>query len=135
MARRFDTHFNVLGFMHLGLGLLSLVGGLGTLMVLGVGGLFVTGAAAAEASLSGLFAGGIMGTIFLVFLCITAAISVPQIAAGFGLLKRRPWAPAVALFVSCFYFFTPPFGTALAAYTGWSLLSEAGQRDYKLISG
>jgi hypothetical protein len=135
MAPRFDTHFNVIGVCHLILGLLSLVAGLGALAVLGVFGALITGAAAVDAGTSGLADGGVFSTIAMFFATAIAAVSVPQIAAGFGLLKRRPWAPAVALFVSLFHLFTPPFGTALAVYTGWSLLSEQGQRDYKLISG
>ncbi len=135
MAHRFDTHFNIAGVLHLVLGLLSLLGGLGALAAFGVFGALLTGAAVADPSTSGLAAGGVFGTIAVIFAGVIAAISVPQIAAGFGLLKRRPWAPAVALFVSFFHLFTPPFGTALAVYTGWSLLSEQGQRDYKLISG
>ncbi len=135
MTRRFDTHFNLVGILHLILGMLSLLGGLGGLAVLGVFGALITGAAAADPTASGLAAGGVFGTVALIFSGVIAAISLPQIAAGFGLLKRRPWAPAVALFVSLFHLFTPPFGTALAVYTGWSLLSEQGQRDYKLISG
>ena len=135
MSGRFDTHFTIVGVLHLILGLLSLAGGLGALFFFGVIGALITGAATVEAGAGGLLAGGVFGTIFLVFLVTITVISLPQLAAGWGLLKRRPWAPAVALFVSLFHIFNFPFGSALAVYTGWSLLSEEGQRDYKLIRG
>ncbi len=134
MTQRFDTHFNLIGGLHLVLGLISLVGGLGALVVFGVFGALITGVPALEGDPSGIISSGILGTIGVVIASAVAVVSVPQIAAGLGLIKRRPWAPAVALFVSLFHLFTPPFGTAIALYTGWALLSEQGQRDYKLIS-
>ncbi len=134
MSRPFDTHFTVLGILHLVFGVLSLLGGLAGLAMIGLGGALVTGLAAAATEAAGFLAGGAMGFIFLVALAVAALVSVPQIAAGIGLLKRKPWAPAVALFVSFFHLFTPPIGTVLAVYTGWAMLSERGHRSYNLLT-
>lgn len=130
-----DSHINIAGIIHLimgGLGLLAgicvtafvvLMGGLG-----GLGALAEQSAGAGEAlavfgsmGILGMFIGG-----FIVFL------SLPQMLAGYGLMRRRAWAPMVALIVSMFQLLSFPIGTVVACYTGWVLLSSEGQRAYKM---
>lgn len=60
-------------------------------------------------------------------------VSLPGIVGGFGLLRGKPWARVLLLVVAAFEVFHVPFGTALAAYTFWVLLSEKGKRALATI--
>ena len=50
--------------------------------------------------------------------------SIPDIIAGIGLLKRRPWARILTLILSCVDLIGIPFGTALGVYSLWVLLND-----------
>ncbi len=127
-----DAHIRIAGIIHLVLGLISVLSGV---LSLGVFLLVVgLGEAASISDRPGLAAAviGVVGGIGLLLLVALTCLGVPELVAGYGLLKRRPWAPAVALLASFFQLFAFPIGTAIAAYTGWVLLSEEGQDAYRL---
>ena len=65
---------------------------------------------------------GIGGAIFLI-----AALCF---AAGWGLLKIRPWARGLAIVLGAISLLHPPFGTALGIYTLWVLLSGNSGAEY-----
>lgn len=52
--------------------------------------------------------------------------TVPAIAGGYGMLKRKRWARKLVLVSAAVAALNVPFGTALAVYTFWFLL---GSRD------
>jgi phage shock protein PspC (stress-responsive transcriptional regulator) len=56
------------------------------------------------------------------------------VAAGIGLLKRAAWARALALFLAFLSLFELPFGTALAIYTIWVLLSPNADQQYRALA-
>lgn len=79
----------------------------------------------------------VRGLIHLVFSCIAFFLFImgaAAVIAGWGLLKREPWARILAVvlgFVSLLHF---PFGTALGIYTIWVLLSANAEREYQQLS-
>jgi hypothetical protein len=44
-------------------------------------------------------------------------LSLPGVFAGYGLLKRRPWARILAIVVGALHLYNLPIGTALGVYT------------------
>ncbi len=43
--------------------------------------------------------------------------SIPGLIAGFGLIRRRPWARILGIVMSIFNLFTFPHGTAIGVYS------------------
>ena len=126
-----NTHIKVTGFLHLGLGLLSLCGGLGGVILIGAFGALGGAAALAEGGAgAGLLTSGIFGVFLMIILASLLITSLPGILAGWGLLRNKAWAPAVAVVISIFHVANFPFGSALAVYTWWTLLSKDGQEAY-----
>jgi phage shock protein PspC (stress-responsive transcriptional regulator) len=56
------------------------------------------------------------------------------VVAGLGLLKRARWARALVLFIAFLSLFELPFGTALAIYTLWVLLSPNADQQYRTLA-
>jgi hypothetical protein len=71
---------------------------------------------------------GIVGTALGGFVML---ISVPDIIAGIGLLKRRGWARILAMILAIFDLIQVPIGTAIGIYVFWVLLSD---ETFKLFS-
>ena len=65
---------------------------------------------------------GIVGTSVGMFL---AALSVPGIAAGIGLLKRKSWGRFLAMVVGVLGMLNVPLGTLIGIYTLWVLMQDA----------
>lgn len=68
----------------------------------------------------------IVGTSVGLFL---SALSLPGLAAGIGLLTRKPWARILAIVVGILNLANMPLGTLIGLYTMWVLLQEAAT-DY-----
>ena len=54
--------------------------------------------------------------------------------AGWGLLRREPWARLVALVLGFISLFNIPFGTAVGIYTLWVLLPLQSQQEYDSLT-
>lgn len=107
-------HLDILAYLYLALGILGILGALIAFLVLaGTGALADDPEAAAITSGMGV----IVGVIVLV-------LSVPNLLAGYGLLKRRSWARLLALVLGFLNLFQVPLGTALGIYTFWVLLKD-----------
>ena len=63
----------------------------------------------------------IVGTSVAGFLIL---ISVPDIIAGIGLLKRKSWARILALILACLDLILIPIGTIIGAYCIWVLVHD-----------
>jgi hypothetical protein len=74
-----------------------------------------------------LFAPGVFVVLCVVFL-VSAAL---RFAAGWGLLKLRPWGRTYALVMAFLALFCPPFDTALGVYTLFVLLPDAAGDEYR----
>lgn len=55
------------------------------------------------------------------------------IAAGWGLLQKRPWARMLAIVLGCVSLIDMPLGTALGIYTLWVLLPAKSEQEYRQI--
>jgi len=77
------------------------------------------------------FVGPILGGLGI-FLSATAVIGL---AAGWGLLERRPWARMLAIVIGCLSLLSFPFGTALGIYTLWVLASAGADVEYDRLAG
>ena len=63
----------------------------------------------------------IVGTAVAGFI---ALLSIPDIIAGIGLLKRKSWARILALIIACVDLILVPFGTIIGAYCIWVLVQD-----------
>ena len=54
--------------------------------------------------------------------------------AGWGLLKREPWARILTLVLAFLALVNVPFGTALGVYTLWVLLPGTAEHDYEALA-
>lgn len=53
-----------------------------------------------------------------------AALSLPTLIAGVGLLRRRPWSRTLGLVVAALQLTNMPLGTVFGVYAMWVLLQE-----------
>jgi len=60
---------------------------------------------------------------------LISVLALPGIAAGYGLLRRKPWGRILAIIVGLFSLANFPLGTALGVYTLWVLLQD-GTAEY-----
>ena len=69
---------------------------------------------------------GIMAFVLIFWLLLI----IPSFIAGYGLLKRKPWARTAGIIASILAVINFPHGTALGVYSLWFLFGEHGQRFY-----
>ncbi len=113
-------HIDILGYCYIALGVLGLLAALLAFFAIAGGGwLSGDSGAIAVTSTIATFVGG--------FLFI---ISVPNLIAGYGLLKRKSWARILALVLGFINLFNVPLGTILGAYTFWALLQDESERIF-----
>lgn len=117
--RELEQHLEILGWVHITLAILVLLLGTGVfLFFTGIGAASGDPQAAGILGILGLFAGG------LLFI-----LGFPGLAAGYGLLKRRPWARVVTIVVSVLQLFNIPIGTLLGAWGLW-ILTQPNAPEY-----
>ena len=117
-----ERHVTILGAFHIAFGALGLVAALAILLIFGgAASLIALGAAADPDALIAAPIVAIVGTILML---AALTLSLPGIAAGFGLMYYRPWARLLSVVLSLLHLFNFPFGTALGAYGLWVLLSD-----------
>ena len=56
---------------------------------------------------------------------LLAALAVPGLLAGWGLLTHKPWARILAIVVGMLGLINVPVGTAIGLYTLWALTQPA----------
>ena len=117
-----DTHLRILAAFHVIFGLLGLVGALAILLIFG------GGAAAASFATTqdpdAWVALPIIGIVGSVLFLIALTLSIPGIITGWGLLRRKPWARILGIVLSVLHLVNFPFGTLLAIYGLYVLLSK-----------
>lgn len=111
----------IVAYLHIALGVLGLLGAAFVFLA-------VAGAGLLSGDVGAIFITSTIAAIVGLFLGIT---SVPGIVGGLGLLGHRPWARILVLVVATFYLFHVPFGTLLAIYSYWTLLTEEGARAFR----
>lgn len=58
---------------------------------------------------------------------LVSALSLPGLAAGYGLITRKPWARVLAIVVGVLSLLNFPIGTAIGIYALWALLSSEAE--------
>jgi hypothetical protein len=59
-----------------------------------------------------------------------AALGIPGLLAGYGLLTRKPWARVLAIVVGILGLLNFPVGTAIGIYTLWVLMQPAASEYF-----
>jgi hypothetical protein len=72
--------------------------------------------------------------MFIVIAVFLLFKSFLGLAAGVGLLQRRPWARILAIVLGILVLLNFPFGTALGVYTLWTLFSPEAQQEYEKMA-
>lgn len=119
------SHIRVIAWLHIVFGALGLLVAVVALLFFGgMAGLVGVTDHSADARVAVPVLSLIGGIAFVVI----AALSVPGLAAGIGLLRYRPWARILAIILSALHLLNVPLGTALGIYSLWALLSVEGAR-------
>jgi hypothetical protein len=111
-------HIDILGWIYVALGV---IGVLVALFIFGIMG--AVGALSDDAKASVLLTG--IGFFLAVFV---AALSLPNLIGGWGLLKRRSWSRILVLILGCIQLLGFPFHTAIGIYTLWALTKPEAQQ-------
>jgi hypothetical protein len=61
---------------------------------------------------------------------LMAALGIPGLLAGYGLLTRKPWARVLAIVVGILGLLNFPVGTAIGIYTLWVLMQPAASEYF-----
>ena len=125
-----SAHIKVIGWLHIVMGALGLIGGLVVATVIG-------GVAAFSATpwLHSIETDAVPGPLFVVIalgvLFLAVILSVPSLIVGIGLVLLKPWSRIPAVILSGFHLLNFPLGTALGAYGLWALLSPEGEAVFR----
>jgi len=111
-------HVTVAGALRIGMGVLGLLIA-AFVFVAVVGGGLISGDrdAFAITSVVGTVIGGFFGLI-----------SLPNIIAGWGLIRFKPWARILTLILSALDLVNVPIGTLLGIYTIWVVLQDETEK-------
>jgi hypothetical protein len=110
-----QQHVSILGWLFIvGNALFLLIGGFVFTLLTGLGQTVIDPEARAILPLVG-------STVGL----LLALLSVPGLAAGYGLLTRKPWARVLGIVVAVLGLFNFPVGTAIGIYALWVLLQTS----------
>ena len=110
-----ETHVRVLAILYLAFAGLSVLFGLGMLLLTGAVSGIVGTSGDTGFAIPFIRLGGTAAAVF----CF--AWAVPGFVVGAGLLKRRPWARILGIVLSALSLMHVPFGTALGVYGLWIL--------------
>ena len=110
----YRTHVMILGWINLAFSLILLFLGL-------CGFLFLGGIGAVSQDPEAMRILGFVGLFAAVFF---VTLSLPGLAAAYGLLARKAWGRIVAILVAVFDLFNIPIGTAIGIYALWVLTDE-----------
>ena len=115
---------NLIAYLYIGLGILTLIGALiVTLAIAGGGWLSQDETAIAVTSTVGFVIGGIV-----------ALSGIFALVAGYGLLKRRSWARTLTIILSVINLLNFPIGTALGGYALWVMLQDESRAEFQSIT-
>lgn len=122
------THIKIVAILHIILGALSILAGIGILFAFGGLAAIVTNNAHSSDAVAAIpILGGIGGII-----CgVLVVLGIPGIIAGIGMLEFRPWGRILGIVISAMDLVSVPFGTALGIYGLWALLSREGEELFQ----
>ena len=121
-----DQHIKIVGVLFIIFGILGLLAAL-LVFVIGAGAaatIASQGGANQDAAAGMLATGGCMTAIA----ALVGILSIPSLAAGWGLMKRKSWSRVLGIIVSILSLPSVPIGTAIGVYGLWVLFNEESKR-------
>lgn len=70
-----------------------------------------------------LFAEYLPSVVTMVWIVVMAALAIPHIVTGIGLMRLKPWARPAGMIILTFSLLNVPLGTAVGLYGLWVLMS------------
>lgn len=113
--RNMKQHVSFVGALHVGFGILGLIGALAVYITFNFAVGFVEHEPIAEQVL--VFLGGTVSLLILFFSCL-------GIIGGIGLFSYKPWARILVMIVSAINCLNIPIGTAKGVYSIWVLMQK-----------
>ncbi|MHC4643445.1 MAG: serine/threonine-protein kinase, partial [Planctomycetota bacterium] len=113
-VNRMEKHITIVAILSIVFGTLGALFGAFLFVVISGGGLISQDPTAMNVT-------GIVGTAVCGFFLL---ISVPDVIAGIGLLKRRGWARILAMILAALDLINFPIGTAIGIYVFWVVLND-----------
>lgn len=123
-----DRHINLLALLYRIWGALAVVAGV-AILVQGFGALAVVVAAEPGSPQTGV-AAWFTATLYFLFAFSALAWGGVHMSSATGLRRRRPRSRMVGLLLAVLNLFFLPFGTALAVYAFWVLMSDETRRAF-----
>ena len=108
-------HVSFVGALHIGFGILGLLGALTVFIIFNFAQGFVIDEPLAEEILT--FLGGTISLLIMFFACL-------GIIGGVGLFSYKPWARILVMIVSAINCLNIPIGTAKGVYSIWVLMQK-----------
>lgn len=112
---------NVLGWLFVAFGSIMVLVALIVFLIL-------AGSGVASGDHQAMLVTGTIGTAILILLTI---LSIPNLLAGWGLLKLRPWSRVLAMVLAALHVFAFPFGTLLCVFAFYTLLKPETERLFQ----
>jgi hypothetical protein len=113
--RNMKQHVSFVGALHIGFGILGLLGALAVYVIFNFANGFVENEPVAEEVLN--FIGGTLSLFIVFFSCM-------GIIGGIGLFSHKPWARILVMIVSAINCLNIPIGTAKGVYSIWVLMQK-----------
>jgi hypothetical protein len=123
-----DRHVSLLARLYRIWGMLAMVAGV-AILVQGLGALAVVLAAEPGSPQAGV-AAWLTATMYFFFALGALVWGSVHLSSARGLRRRRPWSRLIGLLLAVLNLFFLPFGTALAAYAFWVLMSDETRRAF-----
>jgi len=114
-TNKMKQHVSFVGAIHVGFGILGLLGALTIFIIFNFVQDFVMEEPLAEEILS--FLGGTLSLLIMFFACL-------GIVGGIGLFSYKPWARILVMIVSAINCLNIPIGTAKGVYSIWVLMQK-----------
>jgi hypothetical protein len=121
-----DQHIKILSVLFI---IFGIIGILAAILVFVIG----AGTAATIASQGGsdqdraagmLATGGCMTAVA----AVVGILAIPNLIAGWGLMKRKSWARILTIIMACLSLPSFPLGTAIGVYALWVMFNEETKR-------
>jgi hypothetical protein len=109
-----DRRIDLVGYLHIGYGALTLLIATIALIAISAGGLL-----SGEAKIFAITSG-----VAIVIFSILAVLALPSFIGGFGLLKRKPWSRILVIILSALHLLSFPFGTLVGGYSLYILMQD-----------
>jgi len=113
--RDMKKHVTFVGALHLGFGVLGIIGAIAALLALNFALSFVEGVGVAEE---------IMMVLVVLVPTLIGVTSTLSIIGGIGLFGYHQWARIIIIVMSALNCLSVPFGTVKGVYSIWTLLQD-----------